>query len=294
MLISEVAKLCKLTKKAISYYEQEGLLKQKHAPNGYRFYDENDVNILKEITILRNIGISVSEIKLIFSSKDKHKALQEYQLKKEFQMNQIEAQYKYLKYLLDCKPTVEEAFTEMEHKLDDYLMIKDKLLAVFPGYYGMYLVFHFGEFLNEKLDSSEKRIAYNRIVQFFDDIENLEIPNELQQYLQDVTDSLSEGDIKKMNASFHTAINDVDSFIEHNKDSLEAYLKYRNSAEYQSSFAYKLQQLMLDFQKSNGYYEIFLPNLKILSKSYCEYVDKLHKANEQFLAKYPEVNNMKT
>lgn len=286
MLINEVAKLCNLTKKAISYYEQEGLLQPKHAPNGYRDYDENDVNILKEITIFRNIGMSVSEIKLIFSSEDKHKALQDYQLKKEFKMNQIEAQYKYLKYLLDCKPTVEEAFTEMEHKLDDYLLIKDKLLAVFPGYYGKYLVFHFGKFLNEKIDSNEKRIAYNRIVQFFDDIEDLEIPNELQQYLQEVTDSLSEDDIKEMNAGFLTTINDVDSFIEHHKDSIEAYLSYRNSAEYQSSFAYKLQQVMLDFQKSNGYYDIFIANLKILSKSYCEYLEKLHKGNEHFLSQF--------
>jgi hypothetical protein len=48
----------------------------------------------------------------------------------------------------------------------------------------------------------------------------------------------------------------------------------------------------LDFQRSSGYYDILIPNLKILSQSYCSYLKKLHEANEQFLHQFPEAQKL--
>lgn len=64
MLINEVKYKVGLTKKSIRYYESEGLLKPKrNSNNDYREYDENDLKDLKLIKFLRNLNVSVNEIK---------------------------------------------------------------------------------------------------------------------------------------------------------------------------------------------------------------------------------------
>ena len=60
MLINEVCKRCGLTKKAIEYYEEQGLTRPQIMENGYRAFSEDDVIRLNKITVLRGLGISVS------------------------------------------------------------------------------------------------------------------------------------------------------------------------------------------------------------------------------------------
>ena len=60
MLINEVCKRCGLTKKAIEYYEEQGLTRPQIMGNGYRVFSEDDVIRLNKITVLRGLGISVS------------------------------------------------------------------------------------------------------------------------------------------------------------------------------------------------------------------------------------------
>ena len=64
MQIHEVETKVGLTKKSIRYYEEEGLLKPKRNTfNDYRDYTEEDINTLKLIKFLRNLNVSVNEIK---------------------------------------------------------------------------------------------------------------------------------------------------------------------------------------------------------------------------------------
>ncbi|WP_278523674.1 hypothetical protein [Clostridium cochlearium] len=69
-------------------------------------------------------------------------------------------------------------------------------------------------------------------------------------------------------------------------------MEYRNSDEYKKSPACKMQQLLLQFQQESGYYDIFIENLKILSDSYREYLEKLQVANKTFVDKYPQIDNI--
>ncbi|MDY2632490.1 MULTISPECIES: MerR family transcriptional regulator [unclassified Clostridium] len=47
MFINEVCKLTGLTKKAISYYEKQKLIRPMKGDNGYREYTQEDVLLLK-------------------------------------------------------------------------------------------------------------------------------------------------------------------------------------------------------------------------------------------------------
>lgn len=67
MKINEVVKITGLTKKAIRLYEDRGLITVERSENGYRFYSEQDVKILEQIKLLRTAGVSITDIKLLFS-----------------------------------------------------------------------------------------------------------------------------------------------------------------------------------------------------------------------------------
>lgn len=64
MLINEVCSMTGLSRKSIRYYEEEGLLNPKRNENNdYRLYDEDDINNLKIIKFLRELNVSINEIK---------------------------------------------------------------------------------------------------------------------------------------------------------------------------------------------------------------------------------------
>lgn len=64
MLINEVESVVGLSKKSIRYYEEEGLLNPKrNINNDYRIYNEDDLHKLKLIKFLRELGVSINDIK---------------------------------------------------------------------------------------------------------------------------------------------------------------------------------------------------------------------------------------
>jgi len=287
MYIKDVCKECKLTKKAIEYYEQQGLVSPTIEDNGYRNYSNDDISVLKEIGALRKLGISIADIKNIFSSPDKTAALAEYKYKIGLEVERSLARKKCLEQLLQDYD-IERAISYIEENLERNFTIKEKLLQAFPGGYGMYLCIHFGQFLNGKIDTKEKEEAYNKIVDYLDTVSKVEFPKELEEYFLKELEQLKEEDMQKMNSSVTDAVYNVDRYLEENKEIIEKYLEYRNSDEYKKSPAYKIQQLLLQFQQESGYYDIFIENLKILSDSYSEYFEKLQEANKAFIEKYPQ------
>ena len=66
MKINEVEKQLGITKANIRFYEKEGLITPVRNENGYRDYTEADIIQLKEIIILRKLGIPVQQIADIF------------------------------------------------------------------------------------------------------------------------------------------------------------------------------------------------------------------------------------
>ena len=64
MKINEVEALVNITKKNIRFYEEQGLLSpQRNTENGYRNYNEEDVQTLRQIKLLRKLGVPIEEIR---------------------------------------------------------------------------------------------------------------------------------------------------------------------------------------------------------------------------------------
>lgn len=68
MRIKEVEDILGITSKNIRFYEKEKLLSPKrNLDNGYREYSKDDIDTLKKIKLLRKLGISLEDIRLIQS-----------------------------------------------------------------------------------------------------------------------------------------------------------------------------------------------------------------------------------
>ena len=68
MWIKEVCAVCGLTKKAVEYYEKKGLISPETTEGGYRDFSQEDVGRLQKIALLRELGMSVEDIRQVLCS----------------------------------------------------------------------------------------------------------------------------------------------------------------------------------------------------------------------------------
>ncbi|MEV6824292.1 MerR family transcriptional regulator [Amycolatopsis sp. NPDC051102] len=61
MRIGELAQRTGTTTRALRFYEDQGLLAARRSANGYREYDEDDLQLVKEIQTLQTVGLTLEE-----------------------------------------------------------------------------------------------------------------------------------------------------------------------------------------------------------------------------------------
>ena len=289
MLINEVSKITGLTKKAIEYYTIQGLVCPNILENGYRDYDQSDINKLNTISILRQLGLSTNEIKSVLSDESRA-VLHTFSVQKELSFQREQAK----KLLLDklCQGFSYSEISKDLQAINDSKTITEKLLESFPGYYGRFVCLHFARFLNEPIITEKQQSAYERVISFLDNAPQLTLPEDLQEYLNEGTKDIGTEQIIEMIKNTKKSIENPDDFFAENKEVLEQYLIYKKSDEYKNSPAYKIMELIKEFNSISGYNDIFIPALKELSPSYSEYYQQLEKANEKLLERYPEIGKM--
>lgn len=286
MLINEVCKRCKLTKKAIEYYEEQGLICPKIMENGYRVFSEDDVAYLSKVAILRGLGLSVSDIKSVLTE-DSFSIMQNIYDKKDLELADIQAKQQLLCKLME-KQDWEYVRGQLE-QLEKKQSILTRLLDRFPGYYGKLISLHFAPYLNEPISTKEQQDAFETIIEFLDGV-NITIPEDLQEYLDEATKNMDVAIVKKATENITAAIQDPEQYLKDNKEMLEQYEAIKASDEYKSTPAYRLQELLAQLNRENGYNDIFIPAMQRLSSSYREYYENLIKANDIFLEKLKKVN----
>ena len=290
MLINEASKLTKLTKKAIEYYTLQGLISPSVLQNGYRQYSSQDIEKLKKISVLRKLGISTEEIKKILEDTT-NSAMQTISIKKELDLKQNITKNSLLRELSNGK-SYEEISIKLQ-SIEKNKTITDKLLDAFPGYYGRFICMHFARFLNESIQTDTQQAAYETILSFLDNIPELDIPKDLEEYLIENTKHIGTAQVSEILEATKKAYENPDKFLADNKEILEQYLDYKKSEEYKNSPACKLMEIMKKFNSSNGYNDIFIPAMKQLSPSYAKYYHQMETANKKLLLQYPEIEQLK-
>ena len=114
--IGEFSKMSKVTIKTLRYYEKEGLLIPSYIDkvNGYRYYESNQLVDISKIISLKQIGLSLSEIKKVINNEIDIETLLN-RKKDELKRSIIEYNYRLSKinYLLEEKDMNNEIFEKV-------------------------------------------------------------------------------------------------------------------------------------------------------------------------------------
>lgn len=61
MLIGELAERVGTSARMLRYYEQQGLVRSRRSANGYRVYDEHEVDVVRKIRDLLELGFDLAD-----------------------------------------------------------------------------------------------------------------------------------------------------------------------------------------------------------------------------------------
>ncbi|MEO3944020.1 MerR family transcriptional regulator [Gorillibacterium sp. CAU 1737] len=292
MLMHELCKECGLTKKAIHYYLEQGLLSAEKDESGYYRFTTEDAIRLREVALLRKLGAGIPIIRQILDAENKEQALRGFREQVVSEFARRKAQEEVIAFWLDHPDDIERARRYAEETLDESLSVGQRLTLAFPGSYGLLLRFHFGSFLLEPLRTDQQKQAYTEIVSYLDQVEAAGFPEDLARELEAAFEGLTEDDLKAIMENRNRQIEHVDTFLQETGPDLSAYIAYQQTEEFRSSPAYRLQQQLTAFQQATGYKERFLANLCILSPSYQVFCEQMAAANEKLLEMYPEAKNL--
>ncbi|MEL7602334.1 MAG: MerR family transcriptional regulator [Bacillota bacterium] len=285
MLMSDVCRETGLTRKAIEYYIEQGLLSPGMRENGYRVFDMADAERLRKIAALRALNVGIAHIREILSGSAD--ALRRAAHEAALMAEDADKKHALLERLANGASYMEVAgdIAALENKRT----ILQKLLGAFPGYYGQAFSLHFAAFLNEPITTQEQKQAYDTIVEYLDRAESFILPEDLREYLGEATRGMAAAQMSEASAQLREAVEDVDAYIAKNREELEQYIAFKQSAEYKNSPACRLQNILRQFQKTGGYNDIFLPAMERLSEGYRRYRAALKEANDALLARYPQI-----
>lgn len=114
--IGDFSKMSKVTIKALRYYEKEGLIKPIYIDenNSYRYYDSKQLVDISKIICLKQIGLSIEEIKQVLNNKQ---TLENILITKKKQLQNTIFEYNYqlskINYMLEGKNMNEEIFEKV-------------------------------------------------------------------------------------------------------------------------------------------------------------------------------------
>lgn len=278
MLRSEIQKETGLTRKAIEYYEDKGLIHPQKSENGYRDYNIKDLEILKKVSIFRKLGMSISDIYQCISSGGD--SLSSVLREKQHQLDLDEKRKVILEMIVrgESKELINDKVSLLEMEETIY----EKLEIAFPGYFGQMLFIAYQPFLNEPLENEGKDSFY-KYIDYLDRLPSFELTEEEKKYIEKISAPFDMKILKDVNQAKLDALESPEKWMKENEDIIYQYESYKNSEEYQNGMIKQIQDKLKNFMKENQYYEIAIPLIRKFSKSYDNYYKKLLKANKEYL-----------
>lgn len=271
MLLNDIIKEVKMTKRAVKYYEEKGLLSVYKDSNGYRNYTQQDVETLKKISIYRKLGISIKDIQKLLESDDKNILLRIYQEKLQEKLLQ-ESELEALRQFID------DGNVDKANELLDYQTVENAIESLLPGKeWSDYLKSHFRPFLNIRLSTPEQKQALQNILKYCDETK-LKVP-----FIMKIGIKMAGGIIQEKRTA-----DEMIAYYRDMSDSEYERLKevVLKGAKLKSGVmkyhpAYIAQRKMMKEYQNKGYNDIFIPNLMVLSPKYAEYKNALDAVNDK-------------
>lgn len=280
MQINEVIQKVDLSKRAVKYYEEQGLLTVTKDANGYRNYSEENVQTLKKISVYRKLGISLKDIKELLNGTNRE-LLKSIYHEKEKELEQHKEELEALKMF------IQEDDVDVIYEKLDYASIGEAMKEMIPGYYGYYFMNHFMPYLQIKIETPEQQQAYENIVRFWDHADiKLPVMMKFMSWIQFrlMPKESMETLVRRADVQMKKYIQMSEQDYEKFKKEVEKNVKMKNSFFYKYHPAFISQRKFMKQLQDKGYNDIFIPNMKALSPKYKAYHDALMRANDRVCA----------
>ena len=275
MLRNEIQNKTGLTRKAIEYYEEKGLIKPLKSENGYRNYSKEDLELLVKISLFRKVGMSIAEIDECLSSN--WNLLPSILRRKQYKLGIEEKRKEVLELIVKGEAT--EIINDKLAMIEVEESIYERLERAFPGYFGQMIFSAYQPFLTEALEKDGQE-AYESYVDYLDKLPPLNLSKSEQDYIENISFAFDMQILKKINEDKINAVENIEEWMKKNKDTISQYENYKNSEEYQNSMMKQIQDKLQQFMIDNKYYEIAIPLIRTFSKSYNMYYENLLKASK--------------
>lgn len=274
MTINDIAKASGLTRRAVKFYEEKGLLSVPKDANGYRNYTPDHLRVLKAISVYRKLNVSIKDIQRIIQHGDDSILLQVMQAK-ESELQDKQAELQELKDFISRRD-IDQAGENLE-----YATVAQAIRDAVPGFYGRYFLHHFEPYLQMRIQTEEQRKAYQAIIAFWDDTD-IKIPlllrvtgNLMLRLLPEKTPEQME---RIVSESLQLYLDpDPETYEKLKQTVLDGYQQQRRRFH---PLQNAQRRLMKELQ-NKGYHDIFIPYMKILSPAYRQYHDALTRLNSR-------------
>lgn len=296
MYIRDAVKLTGLTKKAIRYYMEQGLLppaERSGRPEGplYREFTCEDMERLQLIRELRELDFQVQEIKLILED-DPGKTARLLANRLDRLEKDLSAMNRIRELLQPLAAAHVEALTV--EQLSAWLassppsppappsaspqQIIRRLEQLFPGVLGRMLACHFGAFLEEETETEAQRQAWRELLDYLDDMEKpFALPQEAEQWYVSLSDQVLL-DIMAHNRSQALQLAGASD-----RELLELAERTRQAAKDHHSLLQTVSPMIRrskEMLSDQGYYEHIPRLMEQYSPLYARYMDRLRRLQE--------------
>ena len=271
MLVNEILKEVGMTRRAIKYYEEKGLLSIKKGTNGYRNYTDEDVKVLKKISVYRKLGISIEDIKNLLNTNDRGILIRVYNQKlqeKQLQESELEA----------LKDFIDNGNPDKANEVLDYTTIESAIESMFPDEaWAEYLNSHFKPFLNVRIKTPEQKQALENILEYCENT-TLKTPFMMKLGIKLTSGILTETRTADEMIAYYRDMSD-EEYEKLKADVLKGAKLKSGIMKYHPAFI--AQRKMMKEYQDKGYNDIFIPNLMVLSPKYGEYKRALDTVNDR-------------
>jgi DNA-binding transcriptional MerR regulator len=283
MIISQVVRITKLTKKAVRYYESVGLIKSTVLKNGYKDYSKEEVDRLVIIKSLRELSFSIEEIKLCFA--DESILNSNINLK----IKQLESEKRQLSVTIDflnnfvshnCKlndvQNLQEEMVKINENYSNQLL--RQLRFLFPGDFGEIIAAVYGQFLDVNIETSQQKEAWNNLLKELDEVEPFDIPQNLVEWAiaENSHREKFENNVVRLKDEYNKSYEEFNDLkkeaINKNLDQLDKNKKMSSSNDLVLFLSKNCGELFNIFGKylpliSNSYNQFYLKQSKFISEN---------------------------
>lgn len=271
-----------LTRKAMEYYEDLGLVKPARDESGYRNYNDQDISRLMHINIYRKLGLSLFQIEKILTSQEQEKIfsniIRDLEIQGEIDSQRLELLKKYAE-----NGSLDDISSELL-SIDAQESIYIRLTNKFPGYLGQMFFINYMPFLQGRLETAEQQDAYVALVKFLDHMDDYPFTEEEKQTILDYGELLSMEMMKSMVMEKMAAVRDIDKWMENHDEIITQYQAFKQSDEYSALPIIHLYEKIKIYLQESGYYDVAIPLIRKMSPEYDAYYRQLISANEKYMS----------